>query len=96
MTIRLKGKALSALNEEIHERDNYTCIIEGCDIYVPIGEKFHHEPCGSYKEDVIYKGCCLCYGHHQQCDGVNSYIIRQQCRDYLSSLYPKEWESIKK
>lgn len=92
MPVRLQGKSLRALNEAIHERDNYTCIIEGCDIYVPLGEKFHHEPCGVYKEDVIHKGCTICFGHHQQRESKYGDIIRQQCRTYLAGLYPQEWK----
>lgn len=79
--------ARAKLNLEIHERDNYTCVIPGCRGYVPIEEKWHHEPCGPYKEDVIEKGCLLCYKHHQERDNKNSEPIRQHCEDYLNELY---------
>ena len=85
--IRLTGKAVAALNEAIHERDNYTCIVPGCGRYVPIGEKWHHEPCGSNKEDVIEKGCLLCYGHHQKRESKDGAEIRQICEAYLKGLY---------
>ena len=88
--IRLKGAKLKELNELIHERDNYACIIKGCSNYVPITEKWHHEPCGTYKEDVIEKGCLLCYYHHQQREGNDSTNIKEQCIEYLNNLYNKE------
>lgn len=86
--IRLTGKPLVELNRQIHERDDYTCIIKGCGRHVALGEKFHHEPCGAYKEDVIEKGCCLCYMHHQLRESKEGDDIRQQCEDYLNGLYP--------
>lgn len=85
--VRLKGAAIVKLNLDIHERDNYICIIPGCGRYVSIREKWHHEPCGPYKEDVIEKGCLLCYKHHQERDNKNSEPIRQHCEDYLNELY---------
>jgi len=88
---RLKGKAVSELNLEIHERDNYTCIIKGCGKYVPIGEKWHHEPCGSKKEDRIERGCLLCYTDHQKRESKDGAEIKRQCEEYLSGLYPKVW-----
>jgi len=86
--VRLKGKAVARLNEAIHEHDNYRCIVPGCRRYVPIGEKWHHEPCGSDKEDVIEKGCLLCYKHHQQRESKDGEPIRQACEDHLNELYP--------
>ncbi|WP_110955742.1 hypothetical protein [Anaerosinus massiliensis] len=85
--IRLRGKAVAELNQFIHERDNYTCVVPGCGKHVPIGEKWHHEPCGVYKEDIPEKGCLLCYKHHQQRDGKNSAEIREACEGYLNNLY---------
>jgi hypothetical protein len=57
---------------------------------VPITEKWHHEPCGPYKEDVIEKGCLLCYYHHQQREGNDSANIKEQCIEYLNTIYNKE------
>lgn len=79
--------AKAKLNLEIHERDNYTCIVPECGGYVSINEKWHHEPCGPYKEDVIEKGCLLCYKHHQERESKNSKQIRQCCENYLEELY---------
>ena len=91
--VRLKGKVLSKLNDDIHERGGHTCIIDGCARYVLPGVKFHHEPCGSDKEDRIEKACLLCehchYVRHHGRDGLEE--IKQQCIDYLSSLYPNDW-----
>lgn len=92
--VRLKWKKLKQLNQDIHERDKYTCIVPGCGKHVPLEEKFHHEPCGAYKEDVIYKGCLLCYEDHQKRESKDGEGIKQHCRSYLAGLYPREWEHI--
>ncbi len=88
---RLTGKKLADLNKAIHERDGYACIIKGCGRHVPLGEKFHHEPCGAYKEDRIEKGCCLCYKHHQMRESKDGADIKRQCEEYLTALYPEVW-----
>jgi len=87
--IRLKGKAIVKLNRAIHERDDFTCIIPGCGKYVSLDEKWHHEPCGINKEDIIEKGCLLCYDHHQQRESKDGESIRNACEDYLNRKYPK-------
>lgn len=88
---RKRGKNLKELNREIHERDDYTCIIKGCGRHVALGEKFHHEPCGSNKQDRIECGCLLCNEHHwERHNGDNGAEIRKKCEDYLSGLYPDE------
>jgi len=87
--VRLKGAAIVKLNLAIHERDNYTCIINGCGGYVSIDEKWHHEPCGQNKEDVIEKGCLLCYKHHIQRDSKDGAPIKQACEEYLDRRYPE-------
>lgn len=86
--VRLTGRALSKMNDDIHERDNNTCIIKGCSCYVPEGVKFHHEPCGSDKEDRIECGLLLCYKHHNERHaGRDSADIKRQCIDYLRKKY---------
>lgn len=90
-TIRLTGKKLNQLNKDIHERDGYTCIIPGCIRHVPLVEKFHHEPCGVYKEDVIEKGVLLCYMHHQMRESKHSEDVKLKCEEYLRLLYPDVW-----
>ncbi|MBU2701675.1 hypothetical protein Ga0466249_002794 [Sporomusaceae bacterium BoRhaA] len=92
--VRLKGKAVAKLNREIHERDSYTCIVPGCNRFVIIGEKWHHEPCGKNKEDVPEKGCLLCLDHHIQRESKNGETIRQACEDYLNGLYPERSNQI--
>jgi hypothetical protein len=91
---RVTGNKLTQLNKQIHERDGYSCIISGCSRHVPLYEKFHHEPCGAYKEDVIYKGCCLCYICHQLREGNDAERIKRECENYLRKLYPDKWVSI--
>ena len=90
--VRLQGKAIKQLNEQIHERDDYKCVFPGCGKYVPIGEKWHHEPCGSYKEDVVEKGCLLCQEHHTMRDSKKILVVKKACEDYLRGLYPEVWE----
>lgn len=80
--VRLKGNALSALNNAIHERDGDKCVC--CGVYVDRGEKFHHEPCGSgRKSDEINKGVTLCKKcHHERHFGeINKY--KKKCEEYL-------------
>lgn len=95
--VRLKGKPLAQLNTDIYERDGHICIIRGYGRYVLPGVKFHHEPCGNLKEDRIERGCLLCerchYIRHHGRDGLVE--IKQQCIEYLSNLYPKDWAEIK-
>lgn len=92
--VRLQGNAVKRLNEQIHERDNYTCVVPDCGRHVPLCEKWHHEPCGAHKEDVIEKGCLLCYEHHQQREGKNIGPIKKACEDYLRGLYPEVWGGV--
>jgi hypothetical protein len=86
--VRLKGKKLAELNKEIHERDNYLCIV--CGTYVDEGEKFHHDPPGKDKEDIKEKGVTLCYKCHQERHfGKLCTVIKNKCREYLRNLYPE-------
>lgn len=95
--VRLIGKPLAKLNNDIHERDDHTCIIKGCGRYVLSGEKFHHELCGNEKEDRIERACLLCERcHHIRHHGKKGLEdIRRQCVEYLSNLYPDDWAGIK-
>jgi len=94
--IRLIGKPLAKLNNDIHERDGHTCIISGCGRYVLPGAKFHHEPCGNTKEDRIERGCLVCDIHHdiRHHGRVGLEDIRRQCVEYLSSIYPEDWTEL--
>ncbi len=84
--VRLKGAALKALNEAIQERDGHCCII--CGRYVQPGEKFHHEPGGPDKSDVMEQGVTLCYDCHQRRHfGPGSQVVKEKCRVYLAELY---------
>lgn len=92
--VRLKGKALRELNAAIHERDGHHCII--CGAYVDPGEKFHHEPGGAKKSDVIEQGATLCFKCHQRRHfGADSREVKQQVNDYLANLYgdnDEQWQ----
>lgn len=84
--VRLKGATLKALNEVIHERDGHCCII--CGRYVQPGEKFHHEPGGPDKSDVMEQGVTLCFDCHQRRHfGPGSNEIKERCQAYLAELY---------
>ena len=84
--VRLKGATLKALNEVIHERDGHCCII--CGRYVQPGEKFHHEPGGPDKSDVMEQGVTLCFDCHQRLHfGPGSNEIKERCRAYLAEIY---------
>jgi hypothetical protein len=84
--VRLKGEPLKKLNYEIHERDNYTCVV--CGGHVPLEEKFHHEPCGANKSDEISKGCLLCQEcHYQRHHGKAAGVIKETCEVYLNDIY---------
>lgn len=84
--VRLKGAALKALNEAIHERDGHCCII--CGRYVQPGEKFHHEPGGPDKSDVMEQGVTLCFDCHQRRHfGPGSNEIKERCLAYLAEIY---------
>lgn len=86
--IRLKGKKLRELNDEIFLRDNHKCII--CGRWVEEGQKFHHEPCGAAKSDELEKGVVLCRDcHFARHSGKNSREIKEKVRAYLNMLYPK-------
>lgn len=87
--VRLKGKALRALNAAIQERDGHCCII--CGRAVLPGEKFHHEPGGPDKSDVIEQGVTLCFTCHQRRHfGPNSQEVKEKCREYLANLYGEQ------
>lgn len=86
--VRLTGKPLAKLNSDVHERDDHTCIIEGCGRFVDDGEKFHHEPCGPDKEDRIECAVTICSSHHHErhfCK--NGADIKKQCVNYLRKKY---------
>lgn len=84
--VRLRGTDLEELNRAIHTRDGHNCII--CGAYVPIGEKFHHEPQGADKSDEIEKGVLLCFDCHQTRHfGKDSQQVRGKIVEYLARLY---------
>lgn len=93
---RLTGKAMKKLNEDIHERDDCRCV--ACKkAYVPIGKKFHHEPCGDDKQDLIEQGACLCDKCHDiRHSRGGSLEIRKKAEDYLADLYPEHWENMRR
>lgn len=87
--VRLKGKKLRELNAAIHERDGHSCII--CGRHVDPGEKFHHEPGGADKSDVIEQGVTLCFDcHRERHFGPSGPEIKEKCRAYLAGLYGEQ------
>lgn len=84
--VRLRGVKLKRLNDSVHERDGYKCIV--CGSYIDDREKMHHEPCGIYKSDEITKTVTLCERcHYERHHGAKSAEIRTKCVAYLQSLY---------
>ncbi len=93
--VRLKGKALKALNAAIHERDGHCCVV--CGHYVDPGEKFHHEPPGAGKSDVIEQGVTLCMScHTARHFGADCTAVKIKILEYLYMLYggenPEQWQ----
>jgi len=87
--IKLKGRALAALNAEVHSRDK-GCIL--CGAWVDPGEKFHHYPQGADKQDRIEGGVVLCRTCHDAAHfGEFIKMIKRQIEDYLRGLYPEYW-----
>lgn len=91
--VRLTGKPLVKLNNDINERDNSACVI--CGRYVSPEEKFHHEPCGPDKEDRIECGVTLCGEcHHKRHFTAWLKEYRRRCEEYLAELYPEFWKTL--
>lgn len=84
--VRLKGKSVSELNDEIHDRDGHCCIV--CGGGVDPGEKWHHWPFGIEKEDVPEKGVLLCFACHGRAHKVDVRLYARLCCNHLSRLYP--------
>ena len=85
--IRLKGKALSKLCEEVYNRDSGLCVY--CSHYVEPGATPHHEPLTSQGgQDRLEDMAMLCndchYLRHNAAEGV---VIGQKVKAYLSTKY---------
>lgn len=82
--IRLHGKALANLVNEVYKRDRGHCII--CGRPVPMGTKPHHCPQGALKSDELGKMALLCNrchdlahtGHHGEVQRIKRAVM-----DYL-------------
>ena len=87
--VRLKGKDLKRLNQDIFERDNHKCV--ACGHWVEEGVTFHHEPTGAKKSDEINKGVVLCgdchFKRHFTGEGCK---VRKKVVEYLDRLYGQE------
>lgn len=84
--VKLYGKKLKTLNKAIFERDNFSCII--CGAYVSDEHKFHHEPCGQKKSDIISGGVVLCNNCHYARHNTDKLkLIKTKCEEYLRNLY---------
>ena len=89
--IRLHGRALAALNAEVHDRDNDCCIF--CGEGVDPGEKFHHYPQGADKQDrkeCAVTACGKCHDLAHFSELVQEF--KDKCESYLRKLYPEFWE----
>ena len=84
--VRLQGKAIKQLNEQIHERDGGRCIF--CGAWVSRAEKWHHWPFGSEKEDIPEKGVTACGSCHADAHIHNVIEMARRCAEYLGEFYP--------
>lgn len=83
--VRITGKKLAELNEAIHQRDA-GCVL--CRRWVDPGEKFHHEPCGPFKQDRVECGVILCRGcHNERHFGQSPNDYRDRIERYLRGIY---------
>lgn len=84
--VKLKGKKLEQLNQDIFDRDNNRCVV--CGHFASSAEKFHHEPCGAKKSDEISKGVVLCMEcHYERHHGKKCLEIKDKIINYLKNLY---------
>lgn len=84
--IRLTGKALKKLYDDVYKRDNGECAY--CRKDITYGVKFHHEPCGPYKSDEPEKLVMLCPEcHYERHNTWLAEKVRDKCVAYLQSLY---------
>ena len=84
--VRLTGKALKKLNEDIYNRDSRHCII--CETWIEEGTKFHHEPQGANKQDRVEGGVMLCGScHWERHFGKETQDYKERCEEYLRGLY---------
>lgn len=84
--IRLHGKELRFLVEQIFKRDNHECVV--CGQWVESGVKPHHEPCGAgRKSDELGKMVVLCHQcHYERHHGKNPNLYRKKIESYLENV----------
>ena len=86
--VRLKGKAMRELVEQIWRREQYSCAY--CHAYIGEGVKPHHEPCGAGRKSDEYNKmiylCKKCHNarHFGRQEEVNS--IKNFCLNYLQKV----------
>ena len=85
--VRLTGKALKKLNDDIYNRDSRHCII--CETWIEEGTKFHHVIFKSHGGgDVIENGVMLCNNCHYEVHfGKDTQDYRERCEEYLRGIY---------
>lgn len=88
--IRLKGKALKKLCEEVYWRDDCLCV--NCSSFVEPGVKPHHEPLKSQGgQDRLEDMAMLCNDchdlRHNSAEGI---VIGRKVRSYLSAKYDRQ------
>jgi len=85
-TIRLAGKPLAALNAEIHNRDNNSCVL--CGRWVDPGEKFHHITFKSQGGgDTVDNGATLCQDCHlPKAHGPEAAGVREKLKEYIGRV----------
>lgn len=85
-TIRLRGKTLRKLHEEVYEMDGGKCCLTGehdKTVYIPQGTPAHHVNHGKDKEDVKENMLMLCIGCHDRAHTKDKQHIKESCKEYL-------------
>jgi hypothetical protein len=84
--IRIKGKNLEKLHNEVFELDGGKCCLTGehhAPVYIAPGTPAHHVNHGKNKEDVKENMIMLCTSCHDRAHTKDSNHIKTACKVYL-------------
>jgi|GEM_PF-3093384 len=82
--IRLTGKAFQRFIDTVRERDSCNCVL--CESYVLPEYPVHHEPGGSYKQDIVNQAVTICHACHVAVHGRDGHELRITLREYLKGM----------
>lgn len=83
--VHLTGKKARSFYDKIYERDGGHCI--WCGKPIEYGVKYHHEPCGIYRNDEENKVVMLCPECHYARHNTAPKVVKEICERYLHGLY---------